>query len=336
MADHEIRQDKATGEWVIFAPERSQRPRQVEEEAPERPDQAQAETCPFCPGHEDQLPGILQETGRPAPPGWQTRVVPNKYAALSPGEHTGRRRSGLYITMPASGRHEVIIESPDHAQDLATMPAPAIKTVIETYHRRYREALSADNVLLAILFRNHGPRAGTSLRHPHAQLVATTLVPRYIRWREAQAQSYFDEWGRCVFCDIQMFEQEERQRIVLENDSFLAFVPFAARVPSEVWIMPRQHQANFGALSPAGQADLAAILRGVLRKLRQGLDDPDYNFVIRSAGRDQSDAPSLHWYLQVRPRLQTQAGFEIGSGMAINPSLPEEDAALLREVPVDG
>ncbi|NDJ78739.1 MAG: galactose-1-phosphate uridylyltransferase, partial [Chloroflexi bacterium] len=183
--------------------------------------------------------------------------------------------------------------------------------------------------MLCLIFRNHGPQAGTSLRHPHSQLVVTGVVPRYVRWREEQAQRYYDEWGRSVFHDVLAFELHDRRRVVLENESFVAFVPFAAEVPYEVWIMPRRPQADFGSITDAEKHDLAIALREVLDRLRNRLGDPDYNYIINSAARYQAGEPHLRWYLQIRPRLTTRAGFEIGSGISVNPSLPEENAAVL-------
>ncbi len=184
---------------------------------------------------------------------------------------------------------------------------------------------------MIIIFRNHGARAGASLIHPHSQLIVTSFVPHHIRWREEEAQRYFDEWGRCVFCDTLDFERREQRRVVLDNKTFLAFVPFAAEVPFEICIMPKKHQADFGDITDEEKADLAYVLREVLGKLHQKLNDPDYNYIINTSARYRAGEPQLHWYLQIRPRLTTRAGFEIGSGISINPSIPEDDAEFLRQ-----
>ena len=156
------------------------------------------------------------------------------------------------------------------------------------------------------------------------------MIPRHIRWRELEAQSYFDEWGRCIFCDILAFESQDRQRVILENPSFLAFVPFAADVPFETWVLPKRHHSDFGQITPVEKADLAEALHVLLTRLARKLHDPDYNYVIYSSSR-LANEPQNHWYVRIRPRLVTRAGFEIGSGIRINPSLPEADAAYLKE-----
>ncbi len=333
----EIRQNKATKQWVIYSPGRAGRPNdagrlwrndldRVKMELPRHdPD------CPFCPGNEHMLPGIIMELPGPDESGWQTRVVPNKYPAVSPTGDTTRYNVGIYWAMQGYGRHEVIIESSCHDCRLAGMSEAEVGLIIETYHRRYTDLLKEHRNMMTLIFRNHGVRAGTSLLHPHSQIIVTGMVPTYIRWREDQAQAHFDETGRCVYCEIIDFELKYRRRLVVENETFVGFVPFAAEVPFEVWIIPRRHQACFGEVTDPEKADLSAALRHVLARLDSKLGDPDYNYIINTAARYKEGEPQLHWYLQIRPRLTTMAGFEIGSGIAINPSIPEEDADTLNE-----
>jgi UDPglucose--hexose-1-phosphate uridylyltransferase len=124
---------------------------------------------------------------------------------------------------------------------------------------------------------------------------------------------------------------EDQRRVVLENSSFLAFVPYAAEVLFEVWIMPKMHQASFSAISDRSKSDLSGVLQELLARLHGKLGDPDYNYVVYTSSRNNENEPQLHWFLQIRPRLTTQAGFEIGSGICINPSLPEAYADFLRQ-----
>jgi UDPglucose--hexose-1-phosphate uridylyltransferase len=327
---NEIRQNKATNEWVIYAPERGERPQDFMEDGQQGSAQPQFDAaCPFCPGNEERLPKILMQTPLTGSDEWQTRVVPNKFPALTPDDDTTRYKKGIYLAMSGYGRHEVIIEHPRHDLNLANFPAQAVESVIETYHRRYFDLMAEYGNMLAILFRNQGERAGASLLHPHSQLVVTGVVPSHVRWREEEAQRYFDTWGRCVYCDILRFELQDRRRVLLENPSFLCFVPFAAQVPFEVWIMPKKHESDFGDITDAEKADLATSLRAVLSRFYEKLGNPDYNYVINSAARYRAKEPQLHWYLQIQPRLTKRAGFELGSGMRINPSLPEDDADFL-------
>ncbi len=277
------------------------------------------------------LPSTILEIPDKETKSWRTRVVPNKFPALTPDGDTARLCEGIYVAMPGYGRHEVIIESPHHDDHIAAMSVDHVSAIVETYHRRFTDLMKEHGNMMILVFRNRGARAGTSLIHPHSQVIVTGMVPGHIRWREEEAQRYFDVWGRCVYCDIIQFEMRDRKRVVFENSSFLAFVPYAAEVPFEIWILPKRHQASFGQISDESKLDLAASLRDVLGKLHLRLKDPDYNYVIVTPPQYKADEPQLHWYLQIRPRLTTRAGFEIGSGISINPSLPEADAAFLNK-----
>ena len=329
----EIRQNKVTKQWVIYAPARRKRPIDFQERHKERKQLPVLDkACPFCPGNEHMLSSIVMEMSHQEQKCWQTRVILNKFPALTPDGDTSRFTQGIYLTMPGYGQHEVIIESPEHNRDIAQMSIAEVEMIVETYHQRYVALMKTHKNLMALIFRNHGPQAGASQNHPHSQIIVTGIIPHHIRLREEEAQRYFDEWGRCVYCDMIEFEQQDRQRVVLENQSFLAFIPFAAEVPFEVWIMPKKHQADFGQISNAEKSDLAGVLYEILARLYTKLQDPDYNYVINTAAQCKACEPQLHWYLQIRPRLTTQAGFEIGSGMTINPSIPEEDAKFLNSV----
>ena len=327
---NEIRQNKATKQWVIYAPARRKRPHDLQKPDSDRKHLPVLDKeCPFCPGNEQMISKIVMEIPSPEQNCWQNRVILNKFPALTADVDTNRSAQGIYLAMPAYGQHEVIIESPSHNLDIAQMSIAEVGILIETYHKRYVNIMKAHENMMTLIFRNHGTQAGASLNHPHSQVIVTGMVPHHVRWKEEEAQRYFDEWGRCVYCDILAFEMQDRQRVILENQSIVAFIPFAAEVPFEVWIVPKRHQADFGQISNEEKSDLAQALHDILALLHTKLQDPDYNYVINTAARYKAYEPQLHWYLQIWPRLTSQSGFEIGSGMTINPSIPEEDAKFL-------
>ena len=209
------------------------------------------------------------------------------------------------------------------------MSEEELSLVIETYHQRYCELLSNQRNMMVLIFRNHGKRAGASLIHPHSQIIATGMVPNAIRFRNEEAQRYFDTWHRCVFCDVIRFEKEDGRRIILENQHFLAFIPYAAEVPYEVWIIPKEHQASFHHITPGQKSSLTEAMKDILGRLYEKFNNPDYNFIIHSSVRYKTDEPQIHWYIEIRPRLTTTAGFELGSHIHINTSFPEDNAAFL-------
>ncbi len=161
----EIRQDKTTGQWVIFATGRGKRPDQFErEQEGERESQQHDPSCPFCAGNEGMLPPLVLEMPGKGGEGWATRVVPNKFPALTPKGDTVRACDGIYVTMPGHGRHEVIIESPYHNEQIGTMSVDQIRIVIETYHRRFVDLMKEHGTMMVLIFRNHGARG--NVPHP--------------------------------------------------------------------------------------------------------------------------------------------------------------------------
>ncbi len=334
----ELRQDYATKEWVIIATERARRPEEFAKsrEEPVRLPERDPH-CPFCPGNEQMTPPevlALRDGAVPDGPGWLVRVIPNKFPALIPDGRPHRSRSGIYLRMEGVGFHEVVIETPRHDQTLALLSPQEMERVVAVYRERYRQLNENPCNELILIFRNQGKQAGTSLIHPHSQIVATPIVPPAVRRSLYEAERYYDALGRCVICDIIDYELRVQERIVSDDPEFVTVVPFAAQVPFELLIIPKLHQASFGELLDDQIPSFSGVVRGALRKLYFALKNPDYNFAIFTAPHYTQGEPHSHWYLRIRPRLTTPAGFEMGSQIYINVSLPEENAQFLRQFPV--
>lgn len=330
--DPETRQDRITQQWVACAPERSGRPHKTGERDPVRDptDDTPVEGCPFCPGHEEMLPSVLWELEADDDRPWTTRAVPNKYSALTPDAAPETQTCGLFQTQTNHGRQEVIIDTPYHHQGLAHMPVAQVDAVLQTYLTRYHTLRQMETTLYPFIFRNHGAGAGASIPHPHSQIIAPHFPPPRIEQEEDAARSRYDETGRCPYCEMIEEELAAEARLVGANDEYVVFVPFAARVPYELWILPRTHEPEFGRLNEDQRSSLAGMLREAVRRLHTHLDNPDYNVFVRTALDYESNAPHLHWSLRLQPRTNVQAGFELSTGVRINPSIPERDAAVLR------
>jgi UDPglucose--hexose-1-phosphate uridylyltransferase len=331
----ELRRDPTTDSWVIIAPERGHRPRgsQLQSKRPAAQELPFDPACPFCPGNESQLPAIIAEILSTQQPGWRTRVVPNKFPAVSQDVTLRKQESAFYEIAAGRGNHEVVIESPRHDHDITTMPEEQVRDALATYRSRYQALTAGGAMGSVILFRNRGAIAGASLPHPHAQLIALDTIPPLVQARQAAMLSYYQKEKRCVLCDIIAYERDKGLRVVNENDAFLTVVPFAANVPCEMWLVPKHHQADFADLPDDAVEPLAMALRDALMRLSGVLDDPPYDYVIDTIARGASGASgasALHWRLRIMPKLTVPAGFELGSRLPINPSLPEQDAAVLR------
>jgi UDPglucose--hexose-1-phosphate uridylyltransferase len=329
----ELRQNVVTREWVIISKERARRPNEFARQkavAIEHPQHDPA--CPFCVGNEKMT---IRETYRlNDDSGWKVRVVMNKYPAFSPEGDRVRRIEGVYRSMTGVGFHEVVIEHRRHDLSPALFPVEDLANVILTYRQRYEELKKDPRIETVIIFKNHGEEAGTSIVHPHSQIAAMPIVPSQIRHRLDEAIRFFDETGDCVFCTTLRRELMDRQRIIVDSNHFVAFIPYAALSPFHLWIFPRRHASSFDEIYDHEIPDLAFTLRMVLAKLYYGLNDPDYNFSIRSTPARDGHREYSHWYLTIIPRIARTAGFEFGSGMYINPSVPEESAQFLRDVQV--
>ena len=329
----ELRRDPVTGQWVAIATERATRPESfLETFVPEANDA----WCPFCPGHgQDEIELLAYR-----PPGavagddlWTLRVLANKYPAF---EMTGGRyfdRRGLFESTAGQGAHEVIIYTRDHVRDLALANPQEATDLVRACRARMRENARHPRVEYVSIICNHGPAAGASLRHPHCQLLAIPVLPNTIVTELREAGYYYDTRAQCIFCAMLRQEEEELARVVWQNDSFVAFCPWASRVPFETWILPRRHVASFENILHDEIPELGDILRQTLARLYFGLNDPPFNFYIHTAPCKRDDvARYYHWHLEILPRLAHEAGFELSTGVMINTVSPENAAAFLREV----
>jgi UDPglucose--hexose-1-phosphate uridylyltransferase len=237
----------------------------------------------------------------------------------------------MYDKMNGVGAHEVVIESNEHGKDFPDLLDKHAEDVVWAFRDRIMDLKKDPRFEYILVFKNKGAAAGASLTHPHSQLIATPVVPKHVRESVNGAKNYYEYKERCVFCDMIKQEATTGTRIVAENDDFVAFVPFAARFPFEVWILPKVHDSDFEDVQKHEVVNLTRLLQNVLRRMKNVLDNPPYNFIILNSPLRESKLAHYHWYLEIMPKLTKVAGFEWGSGFYINPTPPEEAAKFLRE-----
>jgi UDPglucose--hexose-1-phosphate uridylyltransferase len=332
----EFRRDPLHNTWVAFAPERLRRPQDF------IPAVLQTDTLdPFEPGNERLTPpevyAVRPEHSKPNEPGWRVRVVPNRYPAMRIEGALEATSEGIYDRITGIGAHEVVIETPDGDTPLEKLAVEGITEVLATYRERMLD-LDRDHRFQHIyVFKNVGASAGASLSHPHSQLVALPVVPPFVEGKLARARDHYQRKQRSLFTDILHAEKTDGSRLVAENDGYFLFCPFASRFPFELAIFPKRHQPDYVSCRPTELHDLAEVLRFALNRLGDVLELPGYNMLLHTAPlrRPSTDrfASTRHdycWHLEIVPRFQSLAGFEIGLGAYINTVYPEDAARALR------
>jgi UDPglucose--hexose-1-phosphate uridylyltransferase len=258
------------------------------------------------------------------------RVVPNRFPTVRVEGELERRGHGLYDLMNGVGAHELVIESARHGDGLRTLSLAALEDVVHAYQERMRDLRRDTRFRSVVVFKPRRATASPALDHPHSQVLATPTVPADLRVELVQARSYFDYRERCLFCDILQQEADEGRRVVLESEHLLAIVPFAARTPFEIWLVPRRHLPSYEDVTAAERRDLARVLKGVLQRLHALLADASVGFVFHSAPFGEGDVSFFHWHVEVTPAVVIPDAVPEGSGFQVNPLPPEDAAQYLR------
>jgi UDPglucose--hexose-1-phosphate uridylyltransferase len=366
MADYspELRKDPISGRWVIISSARAARPEVPEPRREEETPEARAR-CPFCYGRESMTPpeifAIRNNGDGPNSPGWLTRVVPNKFPAFGIFPEINLRRVGMFQMATGYGAHEVIVESPEHEVYLEHQPLEQMTRIVDSWWERHIDLERDPKLKYVLIFKNHGKAAGASLAHPHEQIIATTVIPDVLKGKLIHAKEHWQNGEGCIWCGQmeQLFYYEnkiynpdgsvlvqvtQRDRMIVENEKFIAYIPFAARMPYEIHILPKEHRHSFIQTTPEERYALAKILKVVLMKVYKLLGNPPYNFYIHSApnlnvrprtGDYTTIREDFHWHIEILVRTTIWAGFEQGSGIYINPLNPTDAARYLAETEID-
>lgn len=321
----ELRKDPITRSWVVVG---------HPEEVPVPP-----EPCPLCPGTESASRTILALPGQGQ---WQVRVIPHFDPLYRIEGDVGRTAEGIYDSMRAVGAHEIIIESPNHSGQPAQLSDEDIDRIHQAFCARILDLKKDLRFKYITVFKNRGTLAGEEWSHPHSQLTATTFVPRRILYELRSAREYFLQKDRCVFCDIVRQEERSGARMVDSYGDYVAFCPYAARVPYEIWVMDRKHNHVFEQPRPAAnRRNLATLMGRVLRRLENV--SQAYHLVLHTAPNTkqtkgelseywQTIADDYHWHIEVLPIVQLRSKSYSIKEVYFNALLPEQAAERLRQI----
>jgi UDPglucose--hexose-1-phosphate uridylyltransferase len=315
----ELRWNPLLGEWVGTATYRQ-----------DRTFLPPANFCPFCPiaGRDGEVPEAHYDVA----------VFENRFPSLQPNPGTPAvRATSLYPVAAAQGVCEVVLYSADHGLNLSGASVEHIYKLVLVWTSRYSRLGALEFVKYVFIFENKGEAIGVTLHHPHGQIYAYPLIPPRIERELDQCKAHRDRTGECLLCEMVREERQDGRRLVTENASFVAFVPFFARWPYEVHIVARRHLQAIDHLEFQEQRDLAEILKAVLTAYDGLFAIPfPYMMAMHQQPCDGQAYDYYHFHIEFYPPLRTAtklkylAGSETGAGFFINDSQPEAKARELR------
>lgn len=322
-----LRTDPLTGRSVILASHRAARPNEfADRDKPADKTQRRLPDCPFCAGNESRTPASLQEA-TDSRGGWAVRAIPNKYPLCLSNDGNGAATAD---DGPLDGAHEVIVESAAHLLTTGQLQVEQLADVLSVYHHRLDHWRRSPRYPFRLLFKNVGPSGGASLSHLHSQLVAASLISAQLAEEERRVRASADPaaaWGDWL--DDQLCDA---QRLVAQSDGLVAFCPRVSRSPFETWLMPRERAAYFedAIATPEGRLAAARTLLPVVRAVEQEVAPHGYNIILYTAPTAPGYEAWCWWRLEIVPRINALAGFELGTGVYINTLPAEQAAAILR------
>jgi UDPglucose--hexose-1-phosphate uridylyltransferase len=317
----ELRKDPVTRSWVV-AGHTGDVPVPVD-------------PCPMYPGGEE-IKTLLR---LPAEGPWRVRVIPHFAPLYRIEGEIARAAEGIYDKMRSVGAHEIVVVTPDHNRRFSRLSDEEIELVFDVYARRIVDLKRDQRFKYVTVFQNQGLTAAAEWPHAHSQIIGTTFVPRRVLYELRSSRAYFLEKERCVFCDIVRQEERQGKRVVDMQGDYVAFCPYASRVPFETWILSRKHNHQFERpRHEARRRNLAALVGRMLRRLEQVSEA--YHLVLHTSPNEvqrgemteywKTIAEDYHWHLEIMPILPGGSRSYALKEVYFNSVLPEQCAERLR------
>jgi len=329
----EFRYHSTTGEWVLISPKRVARPSDFAKNKIKRVKVSKKE-CHFDDPqkYNNKAPWFWFPEDKPLNQ-WTIQILPNLFPAVfadSLGSKSHFHKDDMYFVADGFGYHDLLITK-DHNKTFSALDYDQKNQVFLAFQKRYKQLASLNGIAYVSIFQNYGPTAGASVFHPHYQIIAIPIIPNAISRSVDSSAKYYKKNKRCIHCDIIKKEQKDKKRIIYEDKNIIAFLPFASKEPFQVNIFPKKHTPFFENSSKNIISNMAVVLGKVLNKIKKELNDPDYNFFIHTAPvLDKTKNSHYHWHIEIIPRSNVSAGFELETGVEINPIFPEEGAKILK------
>lgn len=294
----EIRKAYLLNKYVIITPGRAKRPRDIKEQTVIK----RTAKCPFCADCIDK--NNIVDKIEDGQGNWQILSIKNIFPAVTLGNDK------------AYGIQEVVVETPDHAKELADLDEAHIEQVLRMYAKRTKKISENEKIDYVLCLKNQGSKAGASIVHSHSQIFATHILPPDVHEELGLAQNYKVKHGVCAYCDV-MKKEMNSERKIWEDKHVAAFCPYASEYHYEAWIFTKRHLDNITQMNDQEFKSFASAFKLILTKL-QALD-LSFNLFLHQviSSNDQ------HFYMKIQPRDSIWAGVELGSGLVINSIAPE-------------
>jgi len=325
----ELRQDIVSSDWVLIVNRKSKKPHQFRQK--QRIKRSSKRTCPFRNPRKAGGGNIL--LSYPNEKNWKLSVVPNKYPAVIDGEGKPLKKfkHGPFNVIPGFGHQELLITK-DHDNNFSKITKNDAFLIFKAFRERYRSISEDKNVSYITIFHNWGPRAGASMYHPHYQILAIPVIPPDAEHSLHGSSKYFKKHKKCVHCVQIKWEKKEKKRIIFENKDVIVFAPYASKEPFEMRVFLKKHKSYFEDSTDAELKSVSSALQYSLKKLEKALGNPNYNFFIHTAPlKDKDKYSHYHWHIEIMPRLNISAGFELSTNVEINSTDPDISAKILKD-----
>ncbi|MEX2054329.1 MAG: DUF4931 domain-containing protein [Candidatus Colwellbacteria bacterium] len=329
----EFRQNLTSGEWILFSPRtRSKRPNQLSQIIPPIKKQPK-KSCIF----EDPVKagGGRLIASYPDDKRWRLQIVPNKFPVVkSSKKQASVKKRGKFEYMEGYGNHELIITK-DHEANFPKLSITDANLLFNAFRDRYKEVAKDKNSAYISIFHNWGPSSGASIYHPHYQILSTPVIPPMAERSLSNAKAYHRKHKECAHCLQIKLVLEDKARLIYEDELSVAFAPYAAEEPFEFRISPKYHDSYFEDASEYTINSMVKSTQAAIKKLDKRIKHANYNFYLHTAPvKHKKRYAFYHWHIEVvprelRPHLGMTGGFELATGIQINPILPEDAVKIL-------
>jgi len=293
--------------------------------------------CPFCPGNEHLTPRSIRECND-ASGAWTARVFHDRAPLFRVEGEMDRRGEGMLDLMNAVGAHEIVVETRQHGQTFAQLPAEQIVQVLEIFRDRVLDLKRDHRLRYVSLFKDQHPPSATLQGHSYSQVLGTPVLPQLLEIEFRWSRAHFLKRERCIYCDSLQQELQEEKRVVDQSADFVAFCPFGSRFPYELWVIPMRHCSSFekDLTEPGRIPSLAPFLKSCLQRVEKL--SASLHFVVHTEPNLEASKPTkdwwqtlqddYHWHIEIQPDVEGVRRYLGTEGFHFNP-IPAEQAALV-------